>query len=189
MSTLSSSTEARTFIIKIHETCTALRKIPVPVIAKIHGLCFGAGLEIAASCDFRIATRNSVFAMPEVQVGIPSVVEAALLPLLIGMGRTRRLVFLGEHVNAEEAERWGLIERVVEAEGELDEVVGEWVARICGMGPQAVRRQKVLIREWERGFGVEEGIEEGVEAFAGAFEDGGLEPREFMGRFLGRRRA
>ncbi|KAF7185193.1 Short-chain-enoyl-CoA hydratase [Pseudocercospora fuligena] len=188
MASLTSSSEARSFILKIHETCTAIRNLPVPVIAKINGWCLGAGLEIMASCDLKVATRNSVFAMPEVAVGIPSVVEAALLPSQIGMGRTRRLLYLAEHVSAEEAERWGLIEEVVDGQEELEKVVGEWIGKICGMGPKAIRSQKALMRGWERNQGVEEGIQQGVEAFAEAFEDGGKEPKEYMGKFLGRRR-
>ncbi|KXT01394.1 hypothetical protein AC579_287 [Pseudocercospora musae] len=188
MASLSSSSEARSFILKIHESCSALRNVPVPVIAKINGWCLGAGLEIMVSCDLKIATRNSVFAMPEVAVGIPSVVEAALLPSQIGMGRTRRLLYLAEHVSAEVAERWGLIEEVVEGEEELGKVVGEWTSKICGMGPKAIRSQKALMRGWEGNMGIEEGTQQGVEAFAEAYEDGGKEPKEYMRKFLGRRR-
>ena len=71
---------ARIFITHLHEACTALRNLPVPVIARISGYCLGAGLEVAASCDLRIASEHSSFGMPEVRVGIPSVIEAALLP-------------------------------------------------------------------------------------------------------------
>ncbi|KXT04414.1 hypothetical protein AC578_3640 [Pseudocercospora eumusae] len=188
MASLTSPSEARCFILKIHESCSALRNIPVPVIAKVNGWCLGAGLEMLASCDLKVATRNSVFAMPEVAVGIPSVVEAALLPLQIGMGRARRLLYLGEHVSAQEAERWGLIEEVVEGEEELEKVVGKWTDKICGMGPKAMRSQKALMRAWEGNMGVEEGIVAGVEAFAEAFEDGMKEPKEYMGKFLVRRR-
>ena len=153
----------------------------------MHGYALGAGLEILAACDLRVATRASVFGMPEVRVGIPSVVEAALLLGLIGMGRTRRLLYLAENVDAGTAERWGLVEEVVEDEGALDEVVGEWMDKICGMGPRAVRAQKRLMLGWEEQT-VSEGIQAGVEAFAEAFEDGGEEPRRMMGAFLGRKK-
>ncbi|GAB7359981.1 hypothetical protein MBLNU230_g7505t1 [Neophaeotheca triangularis] len=188
MHALSTPASARTFITTIHTACQALRDLPIPVLARIDGYCLGAGLEIAASCDLRIATSRSVFGMPEVAVGIPSVVEAALLPGLIGMGRTRRLLLLGEKVGGVEAERWGLVERVVEdAEAGLDAVVTEWVRRIAGMGPGAVAAQKRLMLKWEN-CSVEEGIEAGVEAFADAFEGGGEEPRRLMGGFVGSER-
>src|SRR3569832_841928 len=72
--------KAEGFITLVHRCCEALRDMPVPVIACINGYALGAGLEIAAACDLRIASSNAVFGMPEVKVGIPSVVEAALLP-------------------------------------------------------------------------------------------------------------
>ncbi|KAF2173323.1 hypothetical protein M409DRAFT_17263 [Zasmidium cellare ATCC 36951] len=186
MHALTSPSSARAFILKVHAACQALRALPVPVIAKIDEFCLGAGLEIAVSCDLRIATERSSFAMPEVRVGIPSVVEAALLPGLIGMGRTRRLLYLAESIGAVEAERWGLVERVVGGEGELEAGVEEWVEGICGMGPKAIRSQKKLMLGWENS-SVEEGIQAGVEAFTEAYEDG-EEPREFMRKFVNRKR-
>ena len=88
------------FITALHEACAALRKLQVPVIARIHGYALGAGLEVAAACDLRIAGEHARFGMPEVRVGIPSVIEAALLPGLIGWGRTRRLLLTAETIDA-----------------------------------------------------------------------------------------
>ena len=88
----------------------------MPVIARIDGYALGAGLEIAASCDLRAASDRSTFGMPEVRVGIPSVVEAVPLPRLIGWGRTCELVLTGETISAEDALEWGLIERMTSAE-------------------------------------------------------------------------
>ncbi len=67
-----------------------LRFLPVPVLARIEGFALGAGMEIAAACDLRLASETARFGMPEVKLGIPSVVEAALLPMLVGWGRTRQ---------------------------------------------------------------------------------------------------
>jgi enoyl-CoA hydratase len=75
---------ARSFITSVHRCCDGFRRLPVPVIARIDGYALGAGLELACACDLRIASERSVFGMPEVKIGIPSVVEAALLPKLIG---------------------------------------------------------------------------------------------------------
>ena len=89
MSHMSSYEEAHEFITLVHNACAALRDIlPVPVIARINGFCLGAGLEIAASCDLRVATKDSLLGMPEVKIGLPSVVEAAYLPGLMGWGRS-----------------------------------------------------------------------------------------------------
>lgn len=89
---------AETFITRLHAMCACLRDLPVPVIARINGYAIGAGLEVAAACDLRVASNSAVFGMPEVKVGIPSVIEAALLPSLIGWGRTRELLYLGENI-------------------------------------------------------------------------------------------
>jgi enoyl-CoA hydratase len=75
-----------------HRVCEAIRRSPVPVIARINGWCLGAGLEIAASCDMRAAADTARFGMPEVLFGLPSGMEACLLPQLIGWGKTRELV-------------------------------------------------------------------------------------------------
>ena len=81
--------------------------MPVPVICQAEGYTLGAGLEVAAACDMRIAADNALFGMPEVKVGIPSVVEAALLPRLIGWGRTSRLLLTAENIDAAKAEALG----------------------------------------------------------------------------------
>ncbi|KAK5735942.1 hypothetical protein LTR17_007777 [Elasticomyces elasticus] len=187
MHQLASSEEARDFIERVHSACKAIRDVPVPVIARVHGFCLGAGLEIMAACDVRVATKSSSFGMPEVKVGIPSVVEAALLPGLIGMGRTRRLLYLAETIDAATAETWGLVERMVADEPGLDEAVGDWAGLIATMGPRAIRSQKRLMQRWED-CTVDQGIQAGVDDFAEAYADGGLEPKLFMGRFVDRKR-
>ena len=136
------------FITLVHRTCACLRELPVPVIARINGYALGAGLEVAAACDLRVASSNAVFGMPEVKVGIPSVVEAALLPGLIGWGRTRELLLFGESIDAATALAWGLVEQVV-APDALDAAVEARLATLLSAGPQAVRLQKKLIRQWE----------------------------------------
>ncbi|KAL2807679.1 ClpP/crotonase-like domain-containing protein [Aspergillus granulosus] len=184
MAALESPAAAREFITKVHAACRSIRDCPVPVIGRINGYALGAGLEIAASCDFRIGSRNAIFGMPEVNVGIPSVVEAALLPGLIGWGRTRRLLLLGDNISAIEALQWGLVEKVVEPD-RLDHAVEEWVQLLERSGPQAVRRQKKLIREWEQ-LGLDEGIAAGIPAFEESFEKDGEGPR-MLSNFLKRR--
>ena len=183
MHRISSSDEARQFITRIHLACSAIRELPVPVIARVDGYALGAGLEIMAACDLRIATETSTFGMPEVRVGIPSVVEAALLPGLIGMGRTRRLLYLAENINGLQAEVWGLVDHLVSDTQELDADMRDWVGKICDAGPKAIAEQKRLMQAWED-CSVSEGITAGIDSFARAYEDGGIEPKEYMGRFL-----
>ena len=175
---------ARDFISRLHEACAALRNLPVPVIARINGYCLGAGLEIAASCDLRVAADHSTFGMPEVKVGIPSVIEAALLPRLIGWGKAAELVYTGESISAAEAASCGLVERVVPSD-QLDATVERWTEAILEAGPRALRLQKALIREWEH-LRLDQAIERGIESFAAAYETD--EPRTLMQRFLTHRR-
>jgi 1,4-dihydroxy-2-naphthoyl-CoA synthase len=99
---------ARRFITRLHECCDILRVLPVPVLARIEGFALGAGMEVAAACDLRIASETARFGMPEVKLGIPSVVEAALLPMLVGWGRTRQILLLGEIFHGRASARVGL---------------------------------------------------------------------------------
>src|ERR671922_2606458 len=103
---------AGAFVTRIHEVCNAIRALPIPVLARLHGAVIGAGLEIAAACDLRVAADGTKFAMPEVRLGIPCVVEAALLPRLVGSGRAAWLVLTGEAIDARRAYEWGLIEEL-----------------------------------------------------------------------------
>lgn len=171
---------ARGFITLVHQSCDVFRRLPVPVIARIQGFVLGAGLEVAASCDLRVASRDARFGMPEVRIGVPSVVEAALLPGLIGWGRTRELLLTGETIDATVAERWGLVEEVV-APDALDAAVERRVAAILACGPLAVRAQKALIQAWET-VPVPDAIQRGIDSFAAAWDS--AEPARMMGEFL-----
>jgi len=184
MGALRDEGEARDFIQLVHGCCRAVRDCPVPVIARIDGYALGAGLEVAAACDLRIAAEGARFGMPEVRVGIPSVVEAALLPMLIGWGRARRLLLLGEIIGAAEALEWGLVERVAPAAG-LDAAVEEWLGHLDAAGPLALRSQKKLMREWEN-LPADRAVAAGVEAFAASWRSD--EPARMMHRFLDRPR-
>ena len=172
------------FITLVHRTCDCLRRLPVPVIAAIDGYALGAGLEVAVSCDLRVATTRAKFAMPEVKVGIPSVVEAALIPRLIGFGRARELLMLGEIIDADTALRWGLVERVV-APDALDAEVEKIVASLLAAGAQAVRAQKALMQAWEK-LPVDAAITAGIDAFVRAYETD--EPKQMLSAFAKRKR-
>jgi len=175
---------AREFITGLHRMCAALRDCPVPVIARVNGYALGAGLEVAAACDLRVAAESAVFGMPEVRVGIPSVIEAALLPGLIGWGHTRELLLLGETIDAATALRWGLVDRVVPA-GELDAAVEDCLAALLEAGAQATRLQKALIRRWED-LPLGQAIAAGIDSFADAYATD--EPARLMRAFLDRPR-
>jgi len=145
LAALNAST-APAFVGRVHRVCAAVRALPVPVVAQLHGVVIGAGLEIAAACDLRIAANGTRFAMPEVKLGIPSVVEAALLPRLMGSGRAAWLVLTGEAIDAGRAYEWGLVEEVTD---ELDQTVGRVVQSLLAGDRQALRLQKQLLQLWE----------------------------------------
>ena len=171
---------ARSFITLVHRCCAAFRRLPVPVIARIDGYALGAGLELACACDLRVASERAIFGMPEVRVGIPSVVEAALLPKLIGHGRARRLLLTGETIGAGEALSWGLVDAVAPPGG-LDDAVERLARSILAAGPQAVRLQKSLILEWEE-LPTTAAIERGIDCFVAAFDTD--EPARMAGALL-----
>ena len=164
------SASAREFITLVHEACAAMRTCPLPVIARINGYCIGAGLELAAACDLRIASANATFSMPEVRLAIPSVVEAALLPRLIGAGRARWLVMTGESIDAQQALAWGLVERVVPA-GSLDQSVDAALDSILAGDAEALRAQKRLCKLWEEA-PLDASVRASIDEFARAYESG-----------------
>lgn len=174
---------ARAFVKGLHGLCRTIRRAPVPVIARIQGYCFGAGIEIAVSCDLRIASHKAQFAMPEVHVGIPSVIEAALLPGLVGAGRARDLVMTGRRIGAQEADRIGLVERLA-TPADLDTVLDETVDALLRAGPEAMRVQKAVCNDWDE-LPADAAIARSIEAFAGMFE--GDEPARMMNAFLARK--
>jgi enoyl-CoA hydratase/carnithine racemase len=171
---------ARLFITRLHYACKAIRECPVPVIGRINGFCLGAGLEVAASCDFRAATEEARFGMPEVVMGLPSVIEAALLPGLVGWGRTREMLLTGAVYSAADALAMRFVEKVVPAAG-LDAAIEPWLAAIRHAKPAAVRSQKALINRWER-VSLQEGIYAGIDALSEAYKTG--EPQAAITAFF-----
>lgn len=176
---------ARDFITRVHRCCAAVRDCPVPVIARVEGVALGAGMELAASCDLRVAGAGARFGMPEVRLGIPSVVEAAVLPALVGWGRARQILLLGETFGADEALRWGLVEEVAPEAG-LDGVVARWIDALQAGGPRSIRIQKRLIRRWED-LPLRDAVAAGIDAFAQAYETD--EPARMFARFRAAHRA
>ncbi|MDA3646880.1 enoyl-CoA hydratase [Saccharopolyspora indica] len=176
---------AEAFIDGLRVLCQAVRDFPAPVIARLPGWCLGVGVEVAAACDLRIGSSTARFGMPEVAVGIPSVIHAALLPGLIGTGRADWLMLTAENIDAQTALSWGLVHEVVPPE-ELDAAVTRTARRLAEFGPSAVRQQKRLLRSWEE-LPVERSIAESVAEFGAAFDTG--EPQRYMTEFLNRKRS
>src|SRR5687767_13478685 len=156
------------FVGRIHDVCKAIRDLPVPVIAQLHGAVIGGALEIAAACDLRIAAEGTKFSMPEVKLAIPSVVEAALLPRLMGSGRAAWLVMTGLPIDAARALQWGLVEEVAPA-AQLDERLGEVLAALLACEREVLRMQKELCQLWEEA-PLPQSIARSIELFAASYK-------------------
>jgi len=176
---------ARAFISGLRDLCNAVRHFPVPVIARLQGHTLGGGLELAMAADLRIAADDAVVGMPEVKVGIPSVIHAAMMPAQIGGTRASWLLLTGENIGALQAERWGLLNECVPGD-QLDARIAQIAEGLGGIGIEALRQQKRLLRRWE-GMGVDSAITDSVAEFGAAFNTG--EPQHHMNAFLERKQA
>ena len=174
---------AKALITSLHQAIAAVHAAPFPVIAAVQGACLGAGFELAMACDMRVAATSAIFGLPEVKVGVPSVIEAALLPALVGPGRAAELLLCGTTIGAEQALAWGLVNRAVAPE-HLGASVDELVAQIAACAPAAIRLQKELMIAW-RSTDLRTAVEVGINAFATAYAGG--EPREGATAFLEKR--
>lgn len=168
------------FISKLHNAIDNVRNIPVPVIARISGYCFGAGMELAAGCDLRAADHTAQFSMPEVRIGIPSVIEAVLLPDLIGWGKTRELLLTGKQMTAQEAFQSGYVQCLCDSK-KLDDRIQSWIDDILSCGPRAVRSQKSLLANWEKK-SRDDSITNSINDFARAYDTD--EPDRYMASVL-----
>ncbi len=167
-------------------TFRSLELLEIPVIAAINGFALGGGLELAMGCDFRIASSKAKFGQPEVNLGlIPGYAATQRLSRLTGLGNALYLLTTAEMIGAEEALRIGLIQKIVEPEQLMDEVM-KIAATIISKGPEAVKKVKKVTRQ---GFlmDFEKGCELEAEQFGTLFGKGS-EGEEGMKAFLEKRK-
>jgi enoyl-CoA hydratase len=123
----------------------AIEEFDRPVIAAINGHALGGGLELALACDIRVAVDSARFGFPEVGLGImPGAGGTQRLPRIVGMGKARELILTGELIDAAEAHRIGLVNRVV-ARGEFDGVVQALADKLLSRGPVALKLAKMAL--------------------------------------------
>ncbi len=132
---------------ELHKTFFALRTSEIPIVCAVDGLCLGAGLEMALSCDFIVATNRSCFGLPNIHRGIPAIVEAAILPMAVGIQATRELCYLGKYWDAPEALRRGLIHKSVAIE-DFEQEVTTLCEDLARKSPKAIGTQKEIIHKW-----------------------------------------
>ena len=139
------------------EVFRRIELLHIPVIASINGFALGGGCELALCCDIRIASENAKFGQPEVGLGIiPGFSGTQRLPRLVGTGKAKELIYTGNIINAEEALRIGLVNKVTSLET-LDEQVQEMAQKIASQAPLAVQYAKKAINE-----GVDTDINAGI---------------------------
>ena len=174
---------AKALITLVHEAIHAVHEAPFPTVCMVNGACLGAGFELAMACDMRIASTAATLGLPEVRVGVPSVVEAALLPGIVGPGRAAEILLTGEPVSAQQAFEWGLVNRVVPP-AELQAATSQLIDKILACAPSAIRIQKELIIRW-RNTDQRTAIEYGINAFAQSYATD--DAREAQQAFLDKR--
>ena len=138
---------AREFALLAQRVIARLESLPKPVIAAINGYCLGGGNELAMGCDLRIASDTAKFGQPEVKLGIiPGFAGTQRLARLVGKGRAKEIIFTGEMVDAEEALRIGLVNRVV-AKDRLLEETRALALKMCDKSASAIRLSKEAIED------------------------------------------
>ena len=142
---------ARTFMIEATLAFRRLEKLPVPVIAEVHGYCLGGGFELALHCDFIVAADDASFGLPEAGIGlVPTAGAAERLLGIVGAMRARELLFTGRRVSADEAARMGLVSDVV-ARDELAAKVKERARALATAPREGIAALKALVgRRLER---------------------------------------
>ncbi len=157
-----------------------------PVIAAVNGYALGGGCEIAIACDIIIASENAVFGQPEVSLGIcPAWGATQRLPRWIGIGKAKELIYTGGRIDAREAERTGLVNKVVPLDRLMQEAK-DIASKIAGNGPIAVGFAKRTANEGQLK-GAEAGLELEVELFGKCFTT--EDQKEGMTAFLQKRKA
>ena len=185
MSTLTKA-EGEAFGKKGNDVFRKLETFPIPVIAAVNGFALGGGCEISMSCDIRICSENAVFGQPEVGLGItPGFGGTQRLARLVGMGRAKEMIFTCDNIDAAEAYRIGLVNKVV-AKEELMETAKAMAAKIISKGSYAVSVAKAAINN-----GYDMDIKNAVEMEANLFGvvNDTHDKKEGMGAFLEKRKA
>jgi len=151
-----------------------IEKLSKPVIAAINGFALGGGCELAMSCDFRIASSKAKFGQPEVNLGLtPGFAGTQRLSRLVGLADALYLLYTADMINAEEALRIKLVQKVIEPENLMEETIS-LARKIASKGPEAVKHIKKATRD---GFNTDfaSGCEIEAKAFSSLFEKEGAE--------------
>ncbi len=178
--------KAREVIERLGKALEAFEDLDVPIIAAVNGFALGGGCEMAMACDLIIASEKASFGQPEINIGIiPGAGGTQRLARLIGWKRAMELCLTGDRITAQEAEKLGLVNKVVKDE-ELESEVRNLARRIAEKSPYAVMLVKQAVN---RGFkmGLKDGIAYERDLFALSFSSD--DAREGIAAFVEKRRA
>lgn len=158
---------ARAFIAALRDLLAAVRRSPAVTICGIDGHCLGGAFELALAADLRVVTTRSHFGLPEVKLGIPSVVDAALLAQYVGLGHAKDMILTGDLYAAGSRQTTTLCDRLVEPD-QLDSTVAELVSKVAGHTRTVLASQKRLFETWQNS-SLREAIDISVDEFADVF--------------------
>jgi enoyl-CoA hydratase/carnithine racemase len=159
--------DARDFISALRAMLASVRREPVTTICAIDGHCIGGAMELALACDIRLVTTRSRFGLPEIKLGIPSVIDAALLQQYVGLGLAKEMILTGDLYPATDPRLAGLCNRLVEPD-ELGPAVEDILGKVTGHTPTVLAAQKRLFETWQN-TALDTGIEVSIGEFAGVF--------------------
>ncbi|MBT6276807.1 MAG: enoyl-CoA hydratase/isomerase family protein [Chromatiales bacterium] len=131
----------------MHDTITTARYLPKPVICAVRGYCIGGAVELMIGCDMVVASETASFCMKEMEIGIPNVIEAALLVATIGALRAKEFCYTADWWDAQKAEKVGLVNEVV-ADAQLETRVREVAVKMASKDALALAVQKDIINKW-----------------------------------------
>lgn len=160
---------ARAFITELKGLLDAVRTAQFLTVCAVNGYCLGAGMELAMAADLRVAADTASFGMPEIAVGIPSVLDSALLQQHVGLSRAKEILLTGRRYPAADLDRWGFLNAVVPIE-ELDATVQRFLDETTPHSPAAVAAQKRLFETWQNQ-PLDTSLDVSVDEFAGVFAD------------------
>lgn len=159
--------DGRAIISRVRDCVGAIRLTPVPTVAMLNGDCLGAAFEMALACDLRVAHPGVRFGLPEVKVGIPSVVDAAMLFQYVGLSKAKEIILTGDLYPVGDFAAQGLINRTVEPH-QLRAATLALLGPITSCTREVLAAQKSLFETWLN-HGLQQGIHTSVDVFAEVF--------------------